>query len=240
VVKNVAGFDLTRLMVGSFGVFGVITSVNVRLRSVPRADATLTLAGERDELLDRALRVLDTGESPAAMELLSPAAAGRGTWILAIRLLGSEPAVEEGRRAVRGAAGAPEELGPADAAQFWRAVAAGACHPPTTLRIGALPTSLPELLDLIAHYLDTEWISANVTLGSVRWAGSTNAERIKLLRHAALQREFPVTLERAPWNVMEATGHYGAYREGVARLVASLRQTFDPHHVLVAPPGLAE
>jgi glycolate oxidase FAD binding subunit len=240
VAKNVAGFDLTRLMVGSFGVFGIITSVNLRLRSVPRADATLILAGERDELLDRALRVLEAGESPAAMELLSPAAARRGSWILAIRLLGSEPAVEEGRRAVSGAAGAPDDLGPADAAQFWRSVAAGACQPPTTLRVGALPTSLPDVLDLIAHYLDTEWISVNVTVGSARWAGTTHTERIKLLRHAALQREFPVTLERAPWNILEAAGHYGAYREGVARLVASLRQTFDPHHVLVATPGAAE
>jgi hypothetical protein len=96
------------------------------------------------------------------------------------------------------------------------------------------------VLDLIAHYLDSGWISVNVTLGSVRWAGGTNAERIKLLRHAALQREFPVTVERAPWNIMEAAGHFGAYREGVARLVTSLRQTFDPHHVLVATPGSAE
>ena len=241
VVKNVAGFDLTRLMVGTFGVFGVITSVNLRLRSVPRADATLILAGERDELLDRALRVLDAGEAPAAIELLSPAAAGRASWTLAIRLLGSEPAVEEGRRAVNGAAGtALDDVGPADAAQFWRSLAAGACQAPTTLRVGGLPTSLPDVLDLIAHYLDSEWITASVALGSVRWAGNTSAERIKLLRHAALQHECPVTLERAPWNIIELAGHYGAYREGVARLVTSLRRSFDPHQVLVAIPGPAE
>jgi glycolate oxidase FAD binding subunit len=38
VVKNVAGFDLTRLMVGAWGTLGAITEVSVRLRARPAAD----------------------------------------------------------------------------------------------------------------------------------------------------------------------------------------------------------
>ncbi|MBI4500410.1 MAG: FAD-binding oxidoreductase [Gemmatimonadetes bacterium] len=237
VVKNVAGFDLTRLAAGSFGLLGVITSMHLRLRTVPRADATLLLAGERDNLVETGIRILDAGEAPAAMELISPAAARRETWVLAVRLLGSEPAVEEARRSVATAAGVLlDDPGPVDAPAFWREVASGASGHPTTLRVGALPSSLADALDLVTHHLDGIWLTANIALGSIRWCGSTNAERIKLLRHAALQYEFPVTLERAPWDVMEAAGHYGLYREGVARLVASIRRSFDPQQALVSAP----
>jgi glycolate oxidase FAD binding subunit len=43
VVKNVAGFDLTRLMTGAWGTLGVITAVHLRLRSRPLADETWAL-----------------------------------------------------------------------------------------------------------------------------------------------------------------------------------------------------
>ena len=62
----------------------------------------------------------------------------------------------------------------------------------------------------------------------IRWTGETTPERIRRLRGAAAAREIPVTLERAPWSIRHVVGHFGAYREGVGRLVDRLRLTYDP------------
>lgn len=62
VVKNVAGFDLTRLVTGAWGSLGVITEVTVRLRAIPAVEATIALevsdTGERIDGMRRALRAL--------------------------------------------------------------------------------------------------------------------------------------------------------------------------------------
>src|SRR6267143_6016566 len=50
VMKNVAGYDLTRLQAGGFGAFGVIVLVHLRLRTLPRADVTYVLEGAREDL----------------------------------------------------------------------------------------------------------------------------------------------------------------------------------------------
>ncbi len=47
----------------------------------------------------------------------------------------------------------------------------------------------------------------------------------------------PLTLERAPWPVRHQLGHFGAYREGVGRLVCGLRDAFDPARILAVPVG---
>lgn len=237
VVKNVAGFDLTRLAAGSFGAFGLITAVHLRLRSVPRADVTLARTGTRDELLQMAFAIRDAGEAPAALELASPGITGGSSWTLALRLVGSEAAVHEARRVAAGTAGKLEELAPADGAGFWNTLAENAARGEVTLRLGVLPAGLADALDLVTHHLDEECLTATIAGGAVRWTGAGSAGQLRLLRAAAAQRELPLTIERAPWDILSALGHFGAYREGVGRLVGSLRRVFDPTGVLVIPAG---
>ncbi len=238
VVKNVAGFDLMKLATGSFGAFGVITSLNLRLRAVPQADLTLVVQGNRDTLLCQALAVMEQGAMPAAMELLTEDLGLGEGWTLAIRLIGSSAAVDADRRSVGAAITLPvSELKGDPAREFWRRWLDRQERYPVTLRLGTLPSGTDEALDLLAHHLEEGSVAVSIPAGSVRWSGDSSVERIRLLRHAAAQREMPVTVERAPWGLRSALGHFGAYREGVGRITAALRRTFDPTGVLVVPLG---
>jgi glycolate oxidase FAD binding subunit len=79
VVKNVAGFDLVRLLVGSWGTLGVITEVTVRLRAIPDVDTTVALAlpDRPMGLEERIEAVRRAALAPWALELVNDALARR-------------------------------------------------------------------------------------------------------------------------------------------------------------------
>lgn len=241
VVKNVAGYDLTRLQAGAFAACGMIARVHLRLRALPRADQTLVLEGPREELSRAADELRDSGLAPAALELLSPALARRAGWVLAVRCAGSVAQVETEEATVRAAAeGRFARLGAEESHAFWQRSAEGLAVRPVTLRLGGLPDSTDDLLDLLQHQLGDEWISAAPALGAVRWSGETSAEHLRRLRRTLAALEVPLTLERAPWELRRSVGIFGAYREGVGPLVAGLRGTFDPKGTLVVPVATDE
>jgi FAD/FMN-containing dehydrogenase len=241
VVKNVAGYDLTKLHVGGFGGFGIIAELHLRLRALPRADVTVVTHGARDTLTGAA-RDLSGTVSPAALELLSPALAAEPDWVLAGRFLGTEAGVQsEVQRLVHGG-GLQWQQVPADrAAAFWGLAARAALGGPVTLRLGVLADGLDETIDLIERELGEGLLSAGPVNGLLRWTGDAAVERLRTVRRTAAAREIPMTIERAPWPVRHALGHFGAYREGVGQLVGRLRESFDPGGCLsVALEGATE
>jgi glycolate oxidase FAD binding subunit len=236
VMKNVAGYDLTRLQAGGFGAFGVVVLVHLRLRALPRADVTYLLEGSREDLTQVAEDIAAAGLTPAALELVSPALARRERWVLAVRLAGSPTLVaadETGLGAATGGGGRFTAVRAEEAHAFWMRHAEGFAVRPVTFRIGAVPAASDEMLDLLQHQVGDEWVSASPAVGAIRWTGEATVDRLQRLRRTLAGLEVPLTLERAPWPVRTAVGHFGAYREGVGPLVAGLRRTFDPGNALV-------
>ncbi|NEU30886.1 FAD-binding protein [bacterium LRH843] len=73
-VKNVTGYDLTKLIVGSEGTLGVITEAILRL--IPKPPATQTLMAVFDDIVDSGSsisKVLSSGIMPAKMEIMDQA-----------------------------------------------------------------------------------------------------------------------------------------------------------------------
>ncbi len=145
VVKNVAGFDLVRLLTGSWGTLGAITEVSVRLRARPEVEETLAISiGASDgalQALGRALRALPF--NLFAAELVdAPMAArlGLGPERLLLARFGGTEAVARMQRAALGALGDSRQL-PADSWAALRAVDRGAA----TLRLSAPPASFAAL-----------------------------------------------------------------------------------------------
>jgi glycolate oxidase FAD binding subunit len=79
VVKNVAGFDITRLVVGSWGTLGVITEVTVRLRARPQHTRTVVVAAPaaEGELNQLAWRIRAWPFTPLAAEVINGRLAAR-------------------------------------------------------------------------------------------------------------------------------------------------------------------
>ncbi len=242
VVKNVAGYDLTKLHAGGFGAFGVITDLHLRLRAQPAVDLTLLAQGGRLDLLDAGRRAMASGISTIALELLSPTLAATPDWTLAVRLSGTAEGVSAETDRLGAETGIRWEAATVErAATLWNLVARAPLGGGIVIRLGTPADGLEPLLDILLAHLGEGLLAAGITSGAVRWAGEVDAPRLRALRLLLATREVPLTLERAPWPIRRSVGHFGAYREGVGPLVGRLRDTFDPRQsIAVALEGLGE
>ncbi len=76
VVKNVAGYDLCKLLVGSLGTLAVITQLTLKLRPIPESSVQVWLPFDSFAAIDKTLeRLLGSETRPVALEVLDKRAA---------------------------------------------------------------------------------------------------------------------------------------------------------------------
>jgi glycolate oxidase FAD binding subunit len=103
VIKNVAGYDLAKLLHGSYGTLGVLAEVVLRLHPVPGRASTLAIHCSLEEAAEHAATVLGGPYEPAALEWTSDG-------VLLIRLEGTADALDARVQRLRTALGTGELL----------------------------------------------------------------------------------------------------------------------------------
>ena len=247
VMKNVAGFDLVRLFVGSAGRLGVVVSASLRVFPRPQAQRVLLLEGAadglpREELLQAARAVSTAPVVPAAAVLLRRPAEE----VLVIHLTGSEPVLDADQARLEEAVG--HDFRTAVHPERWVQRMAG--------RIGAdgafgarhhgLPASLPERWTAWVAAAPTATLHVDVLGGPLRAhlpPDAVDETVLGRLREMARRDSAPVLfdavpegseglLERQRWGTPVGGAESGGADGGATALERRLQEVFDPHETL--------
>jgi glycolate oxidase FAD binding subunit len=212
VMKNVAGFDVSRLMTGALGTLGVITEVSLKCLPMPRAEATVAFDCSADEAIRRGN---EWGGQPLPLSATCFHDGG-----FAVRLSGAQPAVQA---AIAKLGGEPRP----EADPFWASVrdqshkffANAATEGKPVWRLSVRSTA--PYTDLGADQL-IEWG------GALRWlAGGDRVDNSKVRVWAAAQGGH-ATLFRSADKAVEP---FHPLDQALAAVHRKLKAVFDPHGV---------
>ena len=154
VIKNVAGYDMAKVVHGSYGTLAVVAEVVLRLHPMPKAAVTVELPCALTEAAVVAARVLGGPTEPAALEWTSDE-------VLLLRLEGTDSALGARADRVREVLGAGARVVEADP---WARHAALTRGDPdaAVLRIGVRPSRLASLLASLPAMATTAGLGTGV------------------------------------------------------------------------------
>lgn len=257
VVKNVAGYDLGRLMAGSYGTLAGIADVTFKLMPIPAASSTLVAVyGEtqadafvRDvaalassQIEPAAFDVsVNVGEAPYRLHLrIATSPAATQAQIAAARaLVSGESTVVQGGTSLPALAPGLE----LDAEQaWWSSHNAAPWRGDACVRLAWLPARLPHVIALVGAIQHVDDVGATLTArvsgsGLLRLSASPRALIAAIERLRASDDVGHVVVLRAPRAVKEAVDVWGPPRDS-DRALRALKQMFDPAGILNAGRGV--
>ncbi len=244
VVKNVAGFDLPRLMVGSLGTLALVTQVTFRLHPLPETEATVLFPGlDADQV-----RSLASAWRAAQLEPSSAVAVFASDRLdLGVRFEGFEAGVADQVTRLLELAGkaglAGERLPPPGAAGFWLRHDAVRERGSLRVKLSAPPSRVPDMariwLPPILGELSPGAAALYPTLGLAFASGDPApgaglAAGIRDVRAAISSAGGSLVICEAPPGVRPAVDAWGSPPPSID-LMRALKDRFDPDHRLA--PG---
>jgi glycolate oxidase FAD binding subunit len=250
VVKNVTGYDLCKLLAGSWGTLAAMIEVTVKV--LPRAETTATLIGFglSDALAVKAMaaamgssaEVSGAAHVPAAVASALPPVAGNRAALTAFRLEGVPPSVAQRSRilaAVLKDFCAPESIGEEASRGLWQAIRDVA--PFATPEVASRPlwrvSTAPMKGPQIAAQITAACAAAQVIYdwaGGLMWimlADSDDAGA-PAVRRTIRAAGGHATLVRAPASVRASVDVFEPQDPALAALTRRVKASFDPQCVL--------
>jgi glycolate oxidase FAD binding subunit len=241
VVKNVAGFDLSRLLTGSWGTLGVITEVTLRLYALPKADRTfaVALSGSEKEVSSRVRAIVTSPLTPFALQLLNPPAAralGLGEKPVCLVRFGGNEALVRAQLSALSQVARPEEV----ESTIWTRLRQldGKSH--TTIRVSSMPQRfLAASARILGDDVPGIYTSIDPRRGILRiivgadGAGGEDSGAIGPIdfdRDGAESSE--VSFEKLPPDAWPAVSP-SVVRDGLSQ---GIKRAYDPHNIL--NPGI--
>ena len=239
VVKNVAGYDLSRLLTGSWGALGAISEVTLRLFAKQETESTVmvTVPDNREKARKVIQSIRSSAIHPWAMELLdsrfSSALGLPGESVLVMRFGGNENLVKSQVDSLPGAEKLPNE--------FWKTLAQ--FQHGWSMRVSNMPSRLFETWDAAAALIantDGGYRTASPERGTVRVFFPSDSNPKKLFTALGQFSGAGEERHRIVVEAMPAVSPLTFSNRGAAhsQLSAGIKRVFDPGNIL--HPGLLQ
>jgi glycolate oxidase FAD binding subunit len=257
VVKNVTGYDMSKLVTGSYGTLAVLSQVTFKVLPRARSARTILVFGQKpDEALGEyglALEGLWEISGAAYLEAKGAArsgvdyVAGAGRAVTAMRLEGAPGAVAEraaGLRKTLSEFSETEELHTHNSQIFWREIADGTLLPKhdgqsceTLWRFSMPPGEVMLVIDRIfrrySGEVQLDWA------GGIAWLaldapidGESITSMAERMRRYAAPTGGNITLFRASEDVRSEVDVFHPEPAPLAALSKRIKNNFDPEHIL--------
>jgi glycolate oxidase FAD binding subunit len=250
VVKNVTGYDLCKLLAGSWGTLAAMTDVTIKVLPCAETEQTVLVLDLDDGAARKAMAaavgsygdVSAAAHLPAAVAARIAATASAGGAVTAFRLEGVAPSVAQRRTVLEtllapfGTLGALDETA---SRLFWRAVkdvmplaADGPSGARDLWRISTVPAHGPDVGRRLANEADAEILYD--WAGGLLWAAlpPSSDANAPLLRATVAASGGHATLIRAPAAVRAVVEVFTPEAPPIAALTKRVREAFDPNGVL--------
>ena len=242
VVKNVAGYDLMKLMTGGYGTLGVLSELTFRLYPVQAVSRSLVLTGSVEAIAQAAAEIRLSGLTPVAFDI-----ALEDSVALVARFQGIAAGVEEQSDRLEKIADkyqlATQRLDQAADAQHWQQVASWVRADTVLCKVGVRPSAIASLFERLAMPKQASSkvqarLHCSSGLGWVQWMQDANqdsfqgvAKEIEIVRSHCQQNGGFLSLLQAPMALKQLTDVWG-YTGNALQVMIDIKQKFDPQQLL--------